>query len=102
MPFRIVWLALLPVWVFALTGCATSTHEATADSRTASEAAMIARAESPEETDRQREAHARFMGAVTEELNGKLETAASGTEKAFNLDPSNEVLALDLPAALSP
>lgn len=100
MPSRLVWLVPLLVWICSMPGCSTvpekSAAAGVASTKESPGIPAAERIESPEETARRADAHARFMSAVTRELNNELEAASVDYEKALELDPSNETLALDL------
>jgi tetratricopeptide (TPR) repeat protein len=99
MPPRFLWLVPLAAWVIAIQGCSTVPREG---AETAGTLAGLETAEAaiprqtPEQAERRASAHARFLNALTLELNNEVERAEQEYEKALELDPENEGLAIDL------
>jgi len=99
MPFRFAWMGMLLAWALCLAGCATSHRKgagASPQTNAPAPAAAAPRLESPEVVERRAEAHAHFLLALSLDLNNENERAEQEYEKALELDPANETLALDL------
>jgi tetratricopeptide (TPR) repeat protein len=95
MPFRLLWFTVTLASFLLAAGCSTPGASPRPKSGDSSQRQPAAK-ESPEDLEKRAAAHAHYMAALSHEQNRRLDQALEEYEKAFENDPRNEDLAVDL------